>query len=504
MNLRGNPTPSQRQQRIDELTSAVIDAAVNGRKKPPGRKPRGGGVKPKKKARSALSQPVITPTLSPLHVPPPPSAPVPVLVEEERVEEEIVERQRSASTTESPPATQNLPPPSAQPPLAPGVLDVLSEYFDREEEELGGPVEEVRPDVDDDEEDLDTTPWQVQSQSAPLSKKARSKQSARAVDDIEEWQDVRAQFHLLHNKTILCAFGILLENLNGAKVMNQKMERLIHDLQVQHSTDSEEVTYLRQGWPMATISAHGIKPIVTSLCNGDDIRELSSVVSSLFQKRKTTNLTVIVTNDLKQMKKTLGVVAHIEAPTTQAAPPPSKGRKRTQTGTVRETTTTREGRQIIIHEELETASGNHILALTSRYQCADKTCPHYGFSCYPFGKSHVLLDNNDLRMWNELIRSRKGVTIDYCPQEVLAGAVSRKQKAEGKKRQKDSSPRKDQPFGGLKLIIKNGSSGGVGQGVDPLRSSPPTFEGSETKNLTDYLNWLVDKGHVSFLNGLAA
>ena len=66
-------------------------------------------------------------------------------------------------------------------------------------------------------------------------------------------------------------------------------------------------------------------------------------------------------------------------------------------------------------EDLEQAIGNYILRLTTRWQCADKTCPSYGFSCYPIGNSHVLLDNNDLRMWNVLIRSQKGATVEYCP-----------------------------------------------------------------------------------------
>ena len=180
------------------------------------------------------------------------------------------------------------------------------------------------------------------------------------------WQDIRAQFHLVHNKTILCTFGILLGQLSGTKVMNEKTERLVHNLQVQHSTDSEEITYLRHGWPMATISAHSIKPIVTSLSNGDDVRELSTVVKNLFRKGKTTNLTVIVTNNLKQIKKTLGGVTDVEASTTQTATQAPKGRKRTQTGTVRETATVRAGRQVVIEEQIEVGTSNYVLALTTR------------------------------------------------------------------------------------------------------------------------------------------
>ena len=80
---------------------------------------------------------------------------------------------------------------------------------------------------------------------------------------------------------------------------------------------------------MATILAHSIKPIVTSLSNSDNIRELSTIVKNLFQKGKTTNLTIIVTNDLKQIKKTLRGRIDIEATTTQTATQTPKGHKHT-------------------------------------------------------------------------------------------------------------------------------------------------------------------------------
>lgn len=253
---------------------------------------------------------------------------------------------------------------------------------------------------------------------------------------------------------------------------------------------------------MATISAHSIKPIVTSPCNGNDIRELSYVVQSLFRKGKTTNLTVIVTSDLKYTRKTFGDVTHVEPPATQATTQTPRARKRTHTGTVRETTTVRLGRQVVIEEQIETGTGNYVLALTTRLQCADKTCPHYGYSCYPFGRSHLFLDNNDIRTSNEMIRSKKDVTIEHCLQEVLANAVNRRQKAEGKKARGGSGglPRKEQPFGGIDLTINTGEYRGGPHSAThttELRSSPPTFEGSEMQNLRDYMAWLIATGHAT-------
>ena len=163
MNLRTQHTRSQRTQLMEDLVERVVNAVVNPQpKKVPRRKKLGGRAAPRKKGRSALSQSQRSaPTSSPPHDVISSSLVAPNLVEKERVEEQVEERNKSASTTESPPATQNLPPLSTQPLPALGILDALGEYFDREEEELGGPVEEEGPVVDDnDDEDR---PRQVQS-----------------------------------------------------------------------------------------------------------------------------------------------------------------------------------------------------------------------------------------------------------------------------------------------------------------------------------------------------
>ena len=136
MNLRANPTPSQRQQRIENLAKQVVNLAVNPRRKAPRKQPR---AAPRKKCRSAPFQSQRTAPTSSLH---------------------CEKRDKSASATESPspPAIQNLPPPSTQSLLVLGVLDALDEYWNREEEELNGSIGDERSKVDDDKEDLDVGP----------------------------------------------------------------------------------------------------------------------------------------------------------------------------------------------------------------------------------------------------------------------------------------------------------------------------------------------------------
>ena len=84
---------------------------------------------------------------------------------------------------------------------------------------------------------------------------------------------------------------------------------------------------------------------------------------------------------------------------------------------------------------------NHILELTTRLQYKDRICSNFGYSCYSFSKiGHISLDNNELRMWNELFHTWKDTTVKYCPPKVLLSAISRRDKAaERKIRQENPS-----------------------------------------------------------------
>ena len=95
------------------------------------------------------------------------------------------------------------------------------------------------------------------------------------------------------------------------------------------------------------------------------------------------------------------------------------------------------------------------------------------------------------------------------PPKVLATALSRRSKHSSRKGRQES-PRKDLSQGllnGLNLIINTGNSGGLKYALaqpEQLRSSPPFYEGSETENLREYLNWLIAKGHISVAHGGSA
>ena len=107
-------------------------------------------------------------------------------------------------------------------------------------------------------------------------------------------------------------------------------------------------------------------------------------------------------------------------------------------------------------------------------------------------------------MWNELFRTRKNTTVEYYPPKVLSSTITRRQKAEGRRVQRgNNSPKKEQLFGGINLTINTGEFGAKSSLdiTQQLRSSPPTFEGSETENLKDYVIWLAEKGHMSFEHG---
>ena len=509
MNLRTNPTRSQRVAHWEALAEAVVGAAVA--PKASKKSKRGGGNRGRTASQKTRPPPP----------PPPQSSPLSPNQGGKGRTAEVVEgdeRARGDSTTQSPTPAPNIPPPSAQP-----QTNAFNEELARDEEELNeiagpaGPQSDnevagsIGPQSENESDNLNRT--QV-SQSAP-SKVARGKRRARTPEDIDAWQQVRVQVQTLVGTKILTSFGVHLEVFReeaGYVEISDRIIAKLERLEADQSTDEVRVSYTHVGDPVARVNVHGMKEIVLTIETlADDFRELIEIVKSLFQKGKTTNLSVVFQCEFKQIREVIAVGG--EEPVTQqpATQQPlnqsAGGRKRKATGT-REAPAARHARQVIQEEQIEVATDNHILALTTRLLCKDKTCSNYGFNCYPFGKmGHVSLDNQELRMWNELFRTRKDTTVKYCPPEVLSSAITRRQKAEGRRVQRgDNSPKKEQLFGGINLTINTGEFGaksslGVAQ---QLRSSPPTFEGSETENLKDYVIWLAEKGHVSFEHGRVA
>ena len=121
-----------------------------------------------------------------------------------------------------------------------------------------------------------------------------------------------------------------------------------------------------------------------------DFKELIAIVKSLFQKGKTTKLSVMFQCEFKQVRENNAVdieepsatqqpatqqpatqqpatqQSATQQPATQPLTQTVGGRKRTRTGTVREPPAARITRQVAQEEQIEVATDNHIMALTQR------------------------------------------------------------------------------------------------------------------------------------------
>ena len=234
--------------------------------------------------------------------------------------------------------------------------------------------------------------------AAPLSKKARGKQPARRrspsplTEGEMPWLSERVQLRGSCGKQILSAFSTTLGRLNANQV-NRRFRGDLGDSAYNLTNDEYEVQYQATGPPMATVSAHSVKDMVTRVDNDEDVQDLIKYVSELFQKNKTTNLAIIINCSFIEKRVNQGG----PLTPTQAAPISSTqttGRKR---GRTTETTQQRQRRQVDIDQTIKVVTGNYIIQLTRQLQCIDKTCGNFGFNCYPFGKmGHLWINNVDL------------------------------------------------------------------------------------------------------------
>lgn len=173
----------------------------------------------------------------------------------------------------------------------------------------------------------------------------------------------------------------------------------------------------------------------------------------------------------------------------------------------KETATQRMRRQQDTDQVVAAATNNHVLELTTRWQCKDRTCVNHGHSCFPTKElGHLFIQTHDLTVWNEAIRAGR-TTVSSPPTETIAAIIARRNKAKGRAAQ--TSPTKATSTAGNTYIISGagpvgpslpsglpGLAGHFWGAPDSLRSSPPVLEGSEVNNLKEYLDWLIGKGHL--------
>ena len=94
------------------------------------------------------------------------------------------------------------------------------------------------------------------------------------------------------------AFMVFLPELNANK-LNEGLTRVFKRCEKDASTNSEIACFTRIRFPIATVSAHGMKEIVTIVQDSFNMKDLISVMRQLFEKGKTTNLAIIIRAEYK-------------------------------------------------------------------------------------------------------------------------------------------------------------------------------------------------------------
>jgi len=183
--------------------------------------------------------------------------------------------------------------------------------------------------------------------------------------------------------------------------------------------------------------------------------------------------------------------------------------------TPRETATQKARRRVQFDEQLSVITGEALIELNQTYQCQDKNCSNYQHPCVKAGKiGHLRLTNDDLRRWDEQIRSGKA-GVDSCPSDLLADMIMRKDEREGKKRKGTVGVAVGAAVGASPQTVNHFhiGVGSMGMGGE-LAFKPPTLpeppsspvaqEGDDRALLAEYMDWLIERNLIDDVEGQSA
>ena len=281
MNLRTNPTCSQRNAHWEALAEAVVGAAVA--PKASKKSKRGGGNRGRTASQKTRPPP-----------PPPPlsSPPSPNQAKEGRIAEMVEGDERACgdSITQSPtPLSLNIPPPSTQP-----QSNVFNEQLAHNEKELNkiaGPIglqsddeitRSTRPQSEDESEDLN----RIQISQSTLLKVAKGKRPTPSLEDIDVWYQVRVQIQTLIGTKILSLFEVYLKVFRKEASFIEISDYIIAKfkrLEANQLTNEVRVLYTNVGNPITRVNIYRIKEIVLIIEKpANNFKELIKIVKSLF------------------------------------------------------------------------------------------------------------------------------------------------------------------------------------------------------------------------------
>lgn len=143
--------------------------------------------------------------------------------------------------------------------------------------------------------------------------------------------------------------------------------------------------------------------------------------------------------------------------------------------------------------DADVATGNHIPALSIRWQCPDKGCPNYRHPCVPLnGVGHLYLNSDDLIRWNSAIKAFK-TSVECLPADISASIQARRTASRKRKGAPGTVELQGQ---GMVQHFHLAGAGTANAASEPL-SSPPIMAGPELDNVKRYVNWLWDTGSIT-------
>ena len=126
------------------------------------------------------------------------------------------------------------------------------------------------------------------------------------------------QVQTLYGNKVLAAFGVPLKDIGerfSRIEISARVTTILTQIEREQSTPKVRILYLRADYPVVRVSIHGIKKIVLTINNAADGKELATIVKSLFEKKKITNLSILVQYEFKQTRKNV-VINAVDPPAT--------------------------------------------------------------------------------------------------------------------------------------------------------------------------------------------
>lgn len=435
-NLRETPLPSQRRRFDGAALAEHVATHFFGKPKPPPRPRIAAGSKRKRPAQTpARNKP------SQISLPTPETASRGVVAEEDdRMSEGHASEHPSNATTEtalSPygqqlnsqlqPLPSQLPPPAShQPAISRRSIERALSIDDDNLEEL------------EQEEEEQTQDWPAlkKPQSARVQEKQPTRDSPTPYAPIDIG-DIRASIRLVigANYKILTGWRSRIDAIDIEELKttaNAELKKQAAQVQRPGYTTTTNLSA-----PTAAITARGVKPIYISVDNEDSFDRAKEEINELLSLGKQAiSITITFRCHINSSKQTAPEAVTGEGSSRNNLAAGTAINTHTNTHQQRhdkETAAQRQRRQIDTHQQIAAATNSHILELTSRYQCRDKSCANYNRHCFSMAKlGHLFLSTPDLVAWCEAINGKR-TTVAMPPADVVASVIARRSNDRGKK-----------------------------------------------------------------------